>query len=629
MHTVHNIQQGSPEWHAHRATHNNASEASAMLGESTYVTRSELLHRVATGDEPEHSEETQARFARGHEFEALARPWGEEIIGEDLYPITASLNVDGLPLSASYDGVTMDESTIFEHKSLNQALAASLRAGVIPDEFKPQMEQQLLIIGAQRCLFMASNGSKETMLHAWYEGDPKVRARVLAGWKQFAEDVKNYKAPEVIPAVVARAVEDLPAVMVDIQGAVSVASNLDRFGARLQEFVSGLNMTPADDQAFADAESAVKTLEKAEKALKDAEARALAQTASIEDMRTTVASFITLARDARLALEKAVDGQKKRVRADILAGGQSALTAHIAGLNTALGKPYMPAIAADFAAAMKGKRTVSGLKEAVSNELARAKIEANQVSERIKANLATLKEFGAQHTHLFPDTAQIVLKSPEDLTALVKVRISEHESKEEKRREAERERIRAEEAAKLAAAQPAPPAAAAAPPAATQPAVLASTTTLHQALPQFDGAPAGDQFADERPSDVHIIKSLAQAYGVHHSRVVSWLIEMDLEAAAEALTADDAASEPEAQAPESPELRLVPVVSSQIKGIGYAPDRQLLAIQFNTGAVYHYLNVPAKVAHELATASSIGGYFTKNIKNGPYTYSKVQERLAA
>ena len=37
------LTQGSPEWHAHRAKHFNASDAAAMLGISPYMSRDELL----------------------------------------------------------------------------------------------------------------------------------------------------------------------------------------------------------------------------------------------------------------------------------------------------------------------------------------------------------------------------------------------------------------------------------------------------------------------------------------------------------------------------------------------------------------------------------------------------------
>lgn len=100
---IHKLVQGSAEWHEHRRTHFNASDAPAMMGVSAYKTRTQLLHEMATGITPEHDEATLRRFSNGHRFEALARPLAEAIIGDDLYPVVCS---EG-NLSASFDGVTL------------------------------------------------------------------------------------------------------------------------------------------------------------------------------------------------------------------------------------------------------------------------------------------------------------------------------------------------------------------------------------------------------------------------------------------------------------------------------------------------------------------------------------------
>jgi hypothetical protein len=89
------------------------------------------------------------------------------------------------------------------------------------------------------------------------------------------------------------------------------------------------------------------------------------------------------------------------------------------------------------------------MEEAVGVVLANAKIAGNTTADRIQINLATLRELATEHTFLFPDTAQIVQKLPDDLTLLVKGRIAEHAAKEAARLEAEREKIRAEETARL------------------------------------------------------------------------------------------------------------------------------------------------------------------------------------
>lgn len=83
-----NLQQGSPEWLAARAKMFTASEAPAMMGASPYMTRNELLHQKHTGIQKEVDAATQRVFDNGHRVEALARPIAEQIIGEELYPVT-------------------------------------------------------------------------------------------------------------------------------------------------------------------------------------------------------------------------------------------------------------------------------------------------------------------------------------------------------------------------------------------------------------------------------------------------------------------------------------------------------------------------------------------------------------
>ena len=116
----HDLPQGSAAWHEHRAAHFNASDAPAMMGCSPYKTRSELLHEAATGITPHVDADTAYRFEAGHRFEQLARPLAEAILGEDLFPVVGT-DAEGW-LSASFDGITMDERVAFEHKTLNAEL---------------------------------------------------------------------------------------------------------------------------------------------------------------------------------------------------------------------------------------------------------------------------------------------------------------------------------------------------------------------------------------------------------------------------------------------------------------------------------------------------------------------------
>lgn len=443
--------QGSAAWHAARARHLCASEAAAALGLSKYTTRDELLRQKATGLTEEVSPAKQRIFDAGHEAEALARPIAEEIAGTEFYPVVATREVEGMALLASFDGIDILDELIWENKLLNQSLVQQVQAGNLEPNYYLQLEHQLLVSGAQRALFTTSDGTPEGTHPLWYESKPERRAQLIAGWKQFAADLAAYVPPEPKPApapVVAEAMESLPAVSVRLDGKLAVVSNLPDFATALRAFIARIPAKPDTDQDFANAESACKALKRAEEALTAGEDAALGEMVDFEAMRRQVRDLKELARVTRLATEKLVTARKEQIRAEILTGGVTAMREHIASLNARLGKPYMPMVAADFAEAIKGKRTVDSLRGAVNDELARVKIESSAIADRIQINLGTLRELASKHAFLFADTAAIVLKQPDDMTMLVKSRIAEHDAAEQARLDAEREGIRAEEQAK-------------------------------------------------------------------------------------------------------------------------------------------------------------------------------------
>ena len=441
---THNLIQGSAEWLAYRAQHFNASDAPAMMGCSAYKTRSQLLHEMHTGLTPEVDAGTQRRFDDGHRFEAMARPLAEKIVGEELYPVTGSQG----KLSASFDGLTMAEDTAFEHKTLNDELRGCMAggAGLLPMQYRVQMEQQLMVSGAGRVLFMASKWNGDTLaeaLHCWYTSDDKVREAIERGWEQFEVDLAAYAPAEVSTQAVGQTPETLPALRIEVTGMVT-ASNLEAYKSHALAVFSGINRELKTDQQFADAEKVVKWCGDVETRLAAAKQHALSQTESIDALFRAIDDISTEARRVRLELDKLVKARKEAVRGEIVAGGIAALRDHVAALNARLGKPYMPGVVADFAGAIKGKRTIDSLQDAVDTLLANTKIEASATADRIQANLTTLRELAAAHAFLFADTSSIVHKANDDLTALVKSRIADHEKAEAARIEAETARIRAE-----------------------------------------------------------------------------------------------------------------------------------------------------------------------------------------
>ena len=456
----HNLAQGSPEWLAHRDNCWNAGDAAAMLGCSPNETRDQLLARLHSGVHKEFSDYVQEHVIDpGYEFEDNARVLAEEVIGEDLGRVVGSLAV-GLsrPLGASFDGITFMDDTVWEHKTLNESLRYSNwdegNGAHLPKSYRVQMEQQLLVSGAERALFMASkwkpDGTLDMARKCWYVSDAALRAEILAGWKLLEADLANYVPGQVVDKVVAKAVTALPSVTVQVSGEIAVRDNFASFEMALRDFIDKqLIRKPETDQDFADLDLQIKALKKAEEAMAAAEEHMLAQVASVDSWKRTKDMLHKLARDNRLMAEKLLAAEKERIKADIVAGGAQALREHIANLNTRLGKPYMPAIASNFPGVIKGLRTVDSLRNAVGNELMRTRLEANDIADRIEINLRHLREHAKDHSFLFADTAAIVLKAPDDLQAIVTSRVAEHQRKEAERQEQERERIRAEEVARL------------------------------------------------------------------------------------------------------------------------------------------------------------------------------------
>ena len=445
--TIINHHQGSPEWAAHRARSLNASELSAAMGLSSYITRSALVKQKATGIAPEIDAATQHRFNKGHEFEAIARPWAEEIIGEELFPVVLAGEVDALPLSASLDGQTLTGDVTWEHKSGNATLLARLDAGVIPDEYHPQMEQGLLLSGATRCLFMASSGDREAMRYAWYESNPELRAKIVPTWRQFQADVAAYVPTEPAAPVVAVPIESLPAVVVQVQGALTVAGNLPAFGQALRDFIARIPAKPATDQEFADAEAACKALRKAEDALAQAEDGALAQISDVEVMRRTVADLKELARSTRLATEKLVKAEKDARRTEKVMAARLAFDKHVAACQLDIKGVRLNVPMPDFGAAIKGLSSLSSIDDKLTAALIASQAEVNTLASRIINNLQTLDSV-PQYAHLFADRQELAYKDGETLELLMQKRVDA----EKARIEAERERIRQEEERKAQAA---------------------------------------------------------------------------------------------------------------------------------------------------------------------------------
>lgn len=452
----HNVQQGTDAWHALRDTVDfTASEVSAALGCSPYKTRDQLMHEKATGIKPEISGYQEKIFADGHRFEEMARPILECKLGEELYPATITGECDGLTLLASLDGLTMDGDVAFEHKSPNSKLIAKIAEQSLDTHYVVQMEQQLILSGAALCKFIASDGTEQNWHEMDYRPDEAVQSWMISGLKQFKSDLAEYKqklasgeiTQESKPVVTAEVIQDLPAVTYKMNG-LAIVSNLDEYKAKALELVEQSKKKLETDQDFANAESMVKVFKSAEDKLGLMSQQVLGEVESIDTFVKDLGFISENIRQARLALDKQVKSRKEEIKAELVMKAKTEIQALVADMSQKYNVGFN--VKHDFAAAIKGKRNIESMQSAINDELAKAKIALSELKDIAQTNLDTVNQ-NSEYRFLFNDWGQIGFKAPEDFATLVKLRIAEHKDAEEKRLQAERERIRKEEEAKAQA----------------------------------------------------------------------------------------------------------------------------------------------------------------------------------
>ena len=429
-------------------------------------------------------------------------------------------------LLASFDGVTMLEDVIWEHKLINECLREIESEEELEEHYKIQMDQQLLVSGAEKCLFMASDGTKENCVWFWYRRDENRLAAIKAGWKQFDADLAEYQPRKQEQAATGATTEDLPAVSVQVSGDLSIVDNFDRFESALKHFIDEvLVREPKTDQDFADLDNQVKQLKKAEDALDAAEAQLLAQVEAVDSAKRRKDMLHKLARDNRLMAEKLVKSQKQAIKVEIAQQGKQAVEDHGAKVQATLDGYTLPRVPTDFNEAMKGKRTIATLRDAADNEVARAKIAINEAADLIRTNAKIIAEAG--YEFLFADRQQLVTAEPAHLKTIVSARIAEHKEKERQKEEARREQIRKEEQAKAEreAQQKAD-----AEKAAQQAQETPKPEPVAEQPAQVKSEPRAEYKAKEdpiRPSDQDILRAIAAEFQVDVHTAAAWVLEMN------------------------------------------------------------------------------------------------------
>lgn len=445
----HNVEQGSKAWHQLRTENFCASDSAAMMGDSKYKSRNQLLHEKKTGQKPEVSDHQQALFDKGHETEEAARKILEMEHLEDYAPVVCSIEIDGLNLLASLDGFSSDERIILEHKLWNEILAENVRNEVLDPSHYWQLEHQLLVTQAQGVLFVVSDGTSEKRESFYYHSVPERREQLIAGWKQFASDLESYTPKAKVEAVVAAKAEAFPVIQYEVAGSLvtsNVTEILPLIKARAEQ---EMNRTLETDQDFADKENFNKEVKKTRKNLKDVREQMTAEFTSLSEVQAVLAETDSVLQKLQAHGEKQVKDAKEEKKQAIKDAALANLHEHVKACDSKLGELSLCNIIGpqqhDWDGAMKNKRTLDSLQNAVDSVLAKAKIEIDQAMAKIVPNQIFLQEHATKYSFLFADVHSIIKQDIEPFQAIVKSRIADHVKAEEEKAEAMREQIRLDE----------------------------------------------------------------------------------------------------------------------------------------------------------------------------------------
>lgn len=439
--TVLNVHQGTAAWMAARAAADGtASEYPAAAGKSKYQSRTELLQQRKTGLAKEVDAATQKLFDRGHATEALARPMAESIIGDELSPITVTLEIDGLTLLASVDGITFDDETAFEHKLWNESLAAQVRAEQLDEHYTCQLDQILLVTGAKRVLFMVSDGTEANCVWMWYYADDAKFAFLLITWKQFKADLSTFVPQEFKERAKADAVEAMPAPSIVVKGEL-VACNMVELSPVFDKFLADTKTELKTDEDFAQGEANAKTAREAAKTLKLTAKAVIDQIAPVSQVVATIDAYVLKFDALGLKLEKAVKEQKASIKTNAVLAAQQAWGKHIAELELEIQPIRMSIAMPNFAEASKGVKTIAGLHSKINDALAAGKADANSMALALRSKLGWYKLAADKFEFLFNDLQQIISKASDDFQLLVNTRIREHQEADQKRINEEAERL--------------------------------------------------------------------------------------------------------------------------------------------------------------------------------------------
>lgn len=189
-----NVAQGTPEWLKERLKRVTASQTPTLFDLSPYQTKLQLWEEKISGKTQEVDQNKAILFERGHAAERAAREWIKSNVGLALEPAVLISKAEP-DLLASLDGFAPERKLIFEAKYVGRDRLHEIKKGKLPPEHDCQVQAQLFVSGAEKCLYFALDPDGEAAMVDVLPSENWLKEIPYAA-KNFMELVRTGKAPK-------------------------------------------------------------------------------------------------------------------------------------------------------------------------------------------------------------------------------------------------------------------------------------------------------------------------------------------------------------------------------------------------------------------------------------------------
>lgn len=161
-----NVKQGTSEWYQFRRTHLGASDAISIMGVSPWKSPLALYEdKIFQLDQKENP-----YMHRGKQLEPIALSNFEEETG--LIMFSGVFLHDTIEwMSASFDGITLEENAIVEIKCPGKKDHEEALKGKIPKKYIPQLQHQIFISGLDFSYYYSFDGNTGIVLEVQKDQD--------------------------------------------------------------------------------------------------------------------------------------------------------------------------------------------------------------------------------------------------------------------------------------------------------------------------------------------------------------------------------------------------------------------------------------------------------------------------